>query len=52
MSNLQSIAGGMVWTFVAGVLMLATFEPVSVEKKPGEAAVRLASAPATSPNSL
>ncbi len=27
MSNLQSILGGAVWSVIAAVLMLATFEP-------------------------
>lgn len=28
MTNLKSITGGMLWMMVAGILMLATFEPV------------------------
>ena len=33
MTNVQSIAGTMLWAAVAAVLMLATFEPVSVGSK-------------------
>ncbi len=32
MTNIQSIAGSFVWGMVAAVLMLITFEPVSVEQ--------------------
>jgi hypothetical protein len=30
MTNFQSIAGGAVWMAIAAILMLMTFEPVSV----------------------
>lgn len=47
MSNFQSIAGGAVWVAVATVMMLITFEPVSVEQKPAASASRfLAEVPA------
>lgn len=32
MTNLQSIAGGFVWSALATLLMLVAFEPVVVEK--------------------
>ncbi len=32
MTNLQSLAGGAVWVAVAAILMLITFEPVSVDQ--------------------
>ena len=38
MSNFQSVAGGAVWIAIAAVMMLITFEPVSVEQKPAAAA--------------
>ena len=41
MSNFQSVAGGAVWVAVAAVMMLITFEPVSVEQKPAAAAAQL-----------
>ncbi len=34
MTNLQSFAGGAVWVAVAAILMLITFEPVSIDQKP------------------
>jgi hypothetical protein len=37
MTNFQSLAGGAVWMAIAAMLMLMTFEPVSVEKKPAAA---------------
>ena len=47
MTNLQSFAGGVVWMAVAAILMLITFEPVSVEQKPGASAFHVtAHAPA------
>ncbi len=33
MTNLQSFAGGAVWAAVAAILMLVTFEPVSVQQQ-------------------
>ena len=41
MSNLQSFAGGAVWMAVAAILMLATFEPVSVEQSPAATALQV-----------
>jgi uncharacterized membrane protein YjfL (UPF0719 family) len=32
MTNFHSIAGTFVWGAVAAILMLATFEPVSIER--------------------
>jgi hypothetical protein len=47
MTNLQSFTGGFVWVAVAAILMLITFEPVSVEQKPSAAALQVtAEAPA------
>ncbi len=47
MTNLQSFTGGFVWVAVAALLMLITFEPVSVEQKPSAAALQVtAEAPA------
>ena len=47
MSNFQSVAGGAVWIAVAAVMMMITFEPVSVDQKPAAAAAQLiAEAPA------
>jgi hypothetical protein len=37
MTNFQSLAGGAVWIAIAAMLMLMTFEPVSVEQKPAAA---------------
>ena len=34
MTNFQSYAGSFIWAAIAGVLLLATFEPVNVEQKP------------------
>jgi hypothetical protein len=34
MTNLQSVAGSFVWAAVAGLLMLATLEPIKVDQKP------------------
>ncbi len=45
MTNLQSFAGGAVWVAVATLLMLITFEPVSVDQKPAAAASQVAEAP-------
>lgn len=42
MTNLQSLAGGIVWTAVAAILMLGAFEPVSAE--PNTAAANSTSA--------
>lgn len=39
MTNLQSVAGGAVWIAIATLLMLVTFEPVSMEKAPAPAFV-------------
>lgn len=39
MTNLQSLAGGMVWSAVAALLMLVTFEPVAVAKTDAEAKI-------------
>jgi hypothetical protein len=51
MSNFHSFAGGAVWMAVAAILMLATFEPVSVEPKPGAAALQItAEAPVAGTN--
>ncbi len=33
MTNMHSFAGSIAWTLVAGLLMLVTFEPVSVERQ-------------------
>ena len=33
MTNMQSVAGSIAWSLVAGLLMLATFEPVKVERQ-------------------
>jgi hypothetical protein len=47
MTNLQSFAGGFVWVAVAAVLMLVTFEPVTVEQTPSAVALQVtAEAPA------
>ena len=43
MTNIQSIGGSMVWVAVAAVMMLITFEPVSLEHKAPGAATELAS---------
>ncbi len=51
MTNLQSFAGGFVWVAVAAILMLVTFEPVSVEQKPAASPLQVtAEAPAASAN--
>jgi hypothetical protein len=39
MTNLSSIAGGMVWSAVACLLMLVALEPVELERAPAAAAV-------------
>lgn len=39
MTNLESIAGGMIWSAVALTLMLVAFEPVSLEQAPAATAV-------------
>lgn len=31
MTNFRSFAGSLVWAAIAGVLMLATFEPISLD---------------------
>ncbi len=49
MTNLQSLAGGTVWIAVAAILMLITFEPVSIEKKQPTALGTTAEASATAP---
>ncbi len=46
MTNLQSCAGGFVWVAVAAILMLATFEPVSVGTPGAESVQASAAAPA------
>ena len=51
MTNFQSFAGGFVWMAVAALLMLITFEPVSVEQTPSAAVPQVtAEAPAASAN--
>ena len=47
MTNLHSIAGGMIWSAVALTLMLAAFEPVALEKGPVQAPI-FAAAPQVS----
>ena len=47
MTNFQSFAGGTVWVAIAAVLMLITFEPVSVEQQRA-APIVTAEAPAAS----
>jgi hypothetical protein len=47
MTNLQSCAGGFVWVAVAGILMLITFEPVTVEQNSGAPALQVAAEAAT-----
>ena len=42
MTNLQSFAGGIVWMAVAAILMLATFEPVHVERHAAASAAHAA----------
>jgi hypothetical protein len=37
MTNLQSIGGGITWMVAAALLLLATFEPVSVSRAPAQA---------------
>lgn len=41
MTNLQSFTGGLVWAAVAALLMLVTFEPVSIEQKASAAALQV-----------
>jgi hypothetical protein len=43
MTNLRSLTGSMVWALIAGLLLLATFEPVTVEQ--GEQVQLSATAP-------
>ena len=47
MTNLHSCAGGFVWMAVAGILMLITFEPVTVEQNPSAPALQVAAEAAT-----
>jgi len=47
MTNLHSCAGGFVWMAVAGILMLITFEPVTVKQNPGAPVLHVAAKAAT-----
>ena len=49
MTNMQSLAGGVVWMAVAAILMLITFEPVSIDEKPAAGFQATASAEAPAP---
>ncbi len=52
MTNIQTIAGGFVWSAIAGILMLVTFQPVGVEQKAPNAPLELAKAPAAAEASI
>ena len=45
MTNLQSIGGGMAWMTAAALLLLATFEPVSVARTSAPTQTASAAAP-------
>jgi hypothetical protein len=47
MTNLQSIGGGVVWMVAAALLLLATFEPVSLSGAASATQVAANAAPAT-----
>jgi len=47
MTNLGTITGGLIWTVVAGILMMATFEPIGGTGKDAAATAPVLAAAAT-----